>query len=546
MKHLLWTLLLAPLACFAQTTINNLPVGSALAGPEPIPMWQVNPTPPCTTLLQCTYYTTPTAISTYTWNHPPGGLAQLGRLTVNTGITNVWLGSGILGALNTGIYSLGYYTGNCTGYCFANQNYIGNWAVNSNGQQAGNTWIFSQIGGPGQVGGFINFDSTANVTATTGNMAGSFYQSGQFNITASANDSGTALALNGSLSSLGVSCALLSGATYWEGCGGIEVDIAAATGTIAYNTVDGVAVVLSSNNAVAGTLGNDAFIVSAQSGAVPTLSCAYCLGGYNGFNAMAAVADVMAFEPHGGSGAGPTIANIFDFAGLRSGTATPTITGYVLASPGFRLDGSGNTTAESFNGTSGDLVITSATTGNVYISSATYGIFGEFTNTAGGSNVDYPQFVSVGGGNSEVIANTAGADTNVSWQYRCKGASCRWSFNPTGGADLVQMFQTTSAVNGVSFTGEASGTSPIIAAQGADTNINLSLSGKGTGSVVAAGAIGTAGYLISGLPTCNGGNEGLSAYVTNGATSPTYLSTVSATGSTVAPVFCNGSNWVYH
>lgn len=53
------------------------------------------------------------------------------------------------------------------------------------------------------------------------------------------------------------------------------------------------------------------------------------------------------------------------------------------------------------------------------------------------------------------------------------------------------------------------------------------------------------GYIISGLPTCNSGLQGAHTYVTNGQTSPTYLGTVSTTGSVVAPVFCNGSGWIY-
>lgn len=53
-------------------------------------------------------------------------------------------------------------------------------------------------------------------------------------------------------------------------------------------------------------------------------------------------------------------------------------------------------------------------------------------------------------------------------------------------------------------------------------------------------------YTISGLPTCSSANEGLRVFVTNGATSPTYLASVSTTGAVVVPVFCNGSGWVYN
>jgi hypothetical protein len=56
----------------------------------------------------------------------------------------------------------------------------------------------------------------------------------------------------------------------------------------------------------------------------------------------------------------------------------------------------------------------------------------------------------------------------------------------------------------------------------------------------------TSGYAIASLPTCNSGSKGMQTFVTNGQTTPTYLGTVSTTGSVIAPVFCNGSNWVYH
>jgi hypothetical protein len=56
----------------------------------------------------------------------------------------------------------------------------------------------------------------------------------------------------------------------------------------------------------------------------------------------------------------------------------------------------------------------------------------------------------------------------------------------------------------------------------------------------------TSGYAIASLPTCNRSSQGMQTFVTNGQTTPTYLGTVSTTGSVIAPVFCNGSNWVYH
>jgi hypothetical protein len=76
-------------------------------------------------------------------------------------------------------------------------------------------------------------------------------------------------------------------------------------------------------------------------------------------------------------------------------------------------------------------------------------------------------------------------------------------------------------------------------------------SSTGTGALVLASSPTlvtplTTGFLIASLPACNSGLEGAFTYVTNGVTSPSYLGTVSTTGSTVAPVFCNGTAWVYH
>lgn len=60
-------------------------------------------------------------------------------------------------------------------------------------------------------------------------------------------------------------------------------------------------------------------------------------------------------------------------------------------------------------------------------------------------------------------------------------------------------------------------------------------------------AVALTGYTIGGtLPTCDAGAIGKQAYVTNGEATPAYLAAVSTTGSVVAPVFCNGTGWIYH
>jgi len=58
-------------------------------------------------------------------------------------------------------------------------------------------------------------------------------------------------------------------------------------------------------------------------------------------------------------------------------------------------------------------------------------------------------------------------------------------------------------------------------------------------------------YTIVGLPSCTAtppptGYAGTWAAVSNGVASPTYNAVPSTTGTTIDPVFCNGSNWTYH
>lgn len=60
----------------------------------------------------------------------------------------------------------------------------------------------------------------------------------------------------------------------------------------------------------------------------------------------------------------------------------------------------------------------------------------------------------------------------------------------------------------------------------------------------------SAGYAGSGrsaIAACSSTNKGAFAWVSDGPAMPTYLGIYTAgAGSTVVPVFCNGTNWVYH
>ena len=60
------------------------------------------------------------------------------------------------------------------------------------------------------------------------------------------------------------------------------------------------------------------------------------------------------------------------------------------------------------------------------------------------------------------------------------------AINDTSGAEIIKLTATSSAVNEINVTNNSTGNNPIISAFGGDTNINLKLSGKGTGSVEVA------------------------------------------------------------
>ena len=86
----------------------------------------------------------------------------------------------------------------------------------------------------------------------------------------------------------------------------------------------------------------------------------------------------------------------------------------------------------------------------------------------------------------------------------------------------------------------------------ASNSLNLGLYGQSAAVTITQAEVSTnlpttesPGYTIAGLPSCTSSLKGAHAFVTNAQTTPTYLGAVSSTGAVTAPVFCNGSGWVY-
>jgi hypothetical protein len=61
------------------------------------------------------------------------------------------------------------------------------------------------------------------------------------------------------------------------------------------------------------------------------------------------------------------------------------------------------------------------------------------------------------------------------------------------------------------------------------------------GSIAASGTIKTGGYTFATLPTPT---QGMRAFITDGAALPIFMANASGGGSTVTPVFYNGTNWI--
>lgn len=97
--------------------------------------------------------------------------------------------------------------------------------------------------------------------------------------------------------------------------------------------------------------------------------------------------------------------------------------------------------------------------------------------------------------------------------------------------ELISFTTTASAVNEVGVTNAATGNSPIIAAAGGDTNIDLSIRGKGTG-IVKYGALGSIAMGTPQIPYFTNAN----VYLTTPSTTPTN-SSVSANVLCMMPIF---------
>ena len=110
-------------------------------------------------------------------------------------------------------------------------------------------------------------------------------------------------------------------------------------------------------------------------------------------------------------------------------------------------------------------------------------------------------YINVNGGatGNAVGYVASGSDSNISIGATTKGSGVFDFYSNNYGSAQFRIAHTASAVNYLQVTGGATGSAPVISAVGSDTNIDLTLTPKGTGvlrfGTYTAGILAQAGYI---------------------------------------------------
>ena len=158
----------------------------------------------------------------------------------------------------------------------------------------------------------------------------------------------------------------------------------------------------------------------------------------------------------------------------------------------------------AYFGVSNPLYLASSSTAASAFAFAT-GVTTPVSNGAGGatqmqvahtaSAVNYVQVTGAATG-SEPQISAQGSDANVTLQLAAKGVQ-PVKFLTGGSIRQAQVSHTASAVNFLQLTGGIATAAPVLSAQGTDTNIDLALTPKGTGSVkIGAAPLATTNFSI--------------------------------------------------
>lgn len=186
----------------------------------------------------------------------------------------------------------------------------------------------------------------------------------------------------------------------------------------------------------------------------------------------------------GGTGSGATF-NLSNYFVSVAFTITNAGSGYV-EQPTVSFSGGGGSGAAAYATVgSGTTVRTLGSTMDFFTPAGRqFQVSEQFSS--GSVPVNYIQVSGRGTGSGPTIG-VQGSDTNIAMFYVAKGTGGH-TFTTGGGAvNQLIVSHTASAVNYVQVTGAATGSGPIVSAQGSDANVALVLDTKGTGSMFMRG-----------------------------------------------------------
>jgi hypothetical protein len=177
----------------------------------------------------------------------------------------------------------------------------------------------------------------------------------------------------------------------------------------------------------------------------------------------------------GGAGSGAT----FNITQWFFASAGPIITnagsGYV-EQPTVSFSGGGGSGAAAY-ATVGTNAVVSSIGSALRLANA--GGLGFQVGNAGTATVNYLSAQGSSAGNA-VLLSAAGSDSNIAVRFSSLGTSSVSIFTNNSGQEQLRVAHTASAVNYVQVTGNVTGSGPIISAQGSDASADLLFSAKGT------------------------------------------------------------------
>jgi len=383
-------------------------------------------------------------------------------------------------------------------WCDLNRMAVTDQINSSNGRAVYQLNMVHNLGGGSTAGQFGGLSVLVQQTGAVSNANNPGIEAVQFLANANGSMGGAPGTESGNVWGINTNVVLGASATSFKQVIGEETDLAVnAAASVLY--LDGSEVALTPAHGAAASIENSGFIVTASGkttsngGTIPGLTVGYAFGGFNGYNPMDASATLIGAVCHTnncGSFPPGTVAHGVDFSAYAFSSDA-------FKSPGFRVDGSGNVTANS--------IITAT-----YAGSAAATVIGTVNGTAvrlidsGVTPINWLQITpGQAGSGVQISCGGPSSDTNVGCVISSKGTGLVQLNN--GANRTVQLTAIASAVNFFNIQGGIAGNPPLIQASGTDPNINLELAPKGTGVLQFAN---TPGVTCAGTPTASFASTG--------------------------------------